>query len=416
MYDQSIKFQSGVPSRGGEGGTTTDRPSEGMPHLKLVTDGNGRVWPVDENGKPLGIYTDNSANRTTQGFQTIREKFKLLHFARKLLPKERTAHCFYNRIAKEEGVSVFLNKLRNKANYGNVMRCANPWACPVCSAIISEGRKDEVKTAMDWWKAQGGDVLLLTLTAPHYSTTDIKSLKPAMLKARKYMLKGVRATKDLFKHYAIEHYISVFEVTHGKNGFHPHFHILLFTKYHVHNPRGSVMRMQFFEQWKKACEKAGLDQPSYEHGLDLRNGQKAASYVSKWGLEHEMTKGHIKKGKTDSKTPFDLLRDYAEGDENAGKLFRIYFDAFKGTRQLNWSKGLKKLSSKGKEEKTDQELVDETDNVAELMFKLSIELWHPIRKHGRQGELLIKVQEDHTLKKAMEYVKECLGYDGQLRE
>ena len=80
-----------------------------------------------------------------------------------------------------------------------------------------------------------------------------------MLKARKYMLKGVRATKDLFKHYAIEHYISVFEVTHGKNGFHPHFHILLFTKYHVHNPRGSVMRMQFFEQWKKACEKAGLD-------------------------------------------------------------------------------------------------------------------------------------------------------------
>ncbi|WP_458127413.1 hypothetical protein, partial [Raoultella ornithinolytica] len=69
------------------------------------------------------------------------------------------------------------------------------------------------------------------------------------------------------------------------------------------------MRMQFFEQWKKACEKAGLDQPSYEHGLDLRNGQKAASYVSKWGLEHEMTKGHIKKGKTDSKTPFDLLLD-----------------------------------------------------------------------------------------------------------
>ncbi|RIW97378.1 replication protein, partial [Acinetobacter baumannii] len=67
---------------------------------------------------------------------------------------------------------------------------------------------------------------------------------------------------------------------------------------------------------------------------------------------------------------------------------------FKGTRQLNWSKGLKKLSSKGQEEKTDQELVDETGNVAELMFKLSIELWNPIRKHGRQGELLIKVQED----------------------
>ena len=220
-----------------------------------MTNGSGKVCAVDENGKPLGIYTDNSAIPTTQGFQPIREKFKLLHFARKLLPKERTAHCFYNRVTKEEDVSVFLNKSRNKANYGNVMRCANPWACPVCSAIISEGRKDEVKTAMDWWKAQGGDVLLLTLTAPHYSTTDVKSLKPAMLKARKYMLKGVRATKDLFKHYAIEHYISVFEVTHGKNGFHPHFHILLFTKYHVHNPRDSVMRFHLFEQWKKHVKK-----------------------------------------------------------------------------------------------------------------------------------------------------------------
>ena len=105
-----------------------------LPTVKLVTNGSGKVWAVDENGKPLGIYTDNSAIRTTQGFQPIREKFKLLHFARKLLPKERTAHCFYNRITKEEGVSVFLNKLRNKANYGNVMRCANPrLSCLFCN-------------------------------------------------------------------------------------------------------------------------------------------------------------------------------------------------------------------------------------------------------------------------------------------
>ena len=55
------------------------------------------------------------------------------------------------------------NKYRNKANFSNVMRCANSWGCPVCAAIISEYRKNEVKTAMDWWAAQGGSVLLLTL-------------------------------------------------------------------------------------------------------------------------------------------------------------------------------------------------------------------------------------------------------------
>ncbi|MCH2017340.1 hypothetical protein MKX17_15685, partial [Acinetobacter ursingii] len=131
MYDQNNITPRGRSCTGrveSDFGAIDEHGTASLPLIKLVTDGRGNI-------RPLGIYTDNSANRTTQGFQTIREKFKLLHFARKLLPKERTAHCFYNRIAKEEGVSVFLNKLRNKANYGNVMRCANPWACPVCSAI-----------------------------------------------------------------------------------------------------------------------------------------------------------------------------------------------------------------------------------------------------------------------------------------
>ena len=43
-----------------------------------------------------------------------------------------------------------------------------------------------------------------------------------------------------------------------------------------------------------------------KHGLDLQAGNEAGDYVAKWGLEekenkwgleHEMTKGHVKKGK-----------------------------------------------------------------------------------------------------------------------
>ena len=34
-----------------------------------------------------------------------------------------------------------------------------------------------------------------------------------------------------------------------------------------------------------------------KHGLHLQAGNEAGNYVSKWGLEHEMTKGHVKKGK-----------------------------------------------------------------------------------------------------------------------
>ena len=56
--------------------------------------------------------------------------------------------------------------------------------------------------------------------------------------------------------------------------------------------------------------------PDHVHGCDLREGKYADKYVSKWGLADEVTKGHIKKGKEDSVTPWDLLRQSEEGCEN----------------------------------------------------------------------------------------------------
>ena len=55
------------------------------------------------------------------------------------------------------------------------------------------------------------------------------------------------------------------------------------------------------------------------------------------------------KGKKESRTPFDILRSYEQsGDEKEANLFRLYYFAFKGTRQLNWSKGLKNSPVRGK--------------------------------------------------------------------
>ena len=118
---------------------------------------------------PLGNTTDNSAIRTQQGFQAIKERFKLLDSARKILDGERTQHCFYNRVDKNDGVGVTFNKFRNKANYTNVMRCANAWGCPVCAAISqrSHGLVEETRR-------------ICAASYPycsHYSDTDIKQLK-----------------------------------------------------------------------------------------------------------------------------------------------------------------------------------------------------------------------------------------------
>ena len=146
----------------------------------------------------------------------------------------------------------------------------------------------------------------------------------------------------MFSKWMIEHYISCFEITHGDNGFHPHYHVLLFIPYSIGVGSLSLMQADMFKVWEHCCLKAGLGAPSQQHGLHLQAGNEAGNYVSKWGLEHEMTKGHVKKGK-DSRTPFDILRSFDEtGDEKEANLFRLYYFAFKGQRQLNWSRGLKK--------------------------------------------------------------------------
>ena len=90
----------------------------------------------------------------------------------------------------------------------------------------------------------------------------------------------------------------------GSNGWHPHNHILLLTKYTVlgfESYRDELARL-----WINSCLKAGLRSPSMEHGLDIRDGSHAEEYISKyglpdqnkWGLPEEITKGHMKKAVT----------------------------------------------------------------------------------------------------------------------
>ena len=130
----------------------------------------------------------------------------------------------------------------------------------------------------------------------------------------------------MFERWQIKHYISCFEITHGKNGFHPHYHVLLFVPYSMAPNSILGIKQDMYKVWKDCCEKSGLDTPTEKYGLDLRGGDKADSYVAKWGLEHEMTKGHVKKGKADSRTPFDILRSYSETENEAdANLFKLYY-------------------------------------------------------------------------------------------
>lgn len=359
-------------------------------------------------GAPLGIFTKTHVIVTQQGVQRVHD-FLLQDQSAKLLPKERVSNCLKKRIDKNKDREVKYNESRKKAHWSNVQRCGSVWMCPVCAKQITEKRREELKNAIELWKSgvvnvffdfsehgkdfigaiipsveyYKGDVLLLTLTFSHSIKEQLSSLLERQRKALKIFYETTKV-QDIFKEMGVKYKIKSLETTYGQNGWHPHNHILLLTD-KVSNYFDYIPALS--ELWIKACTKAGLSAPSMTHGLDIRNGNYASEYIAKWGLDFELAKGNVKKGRNGSFTPFDLLQySMLDGEINgrtAASLWQEFGIATKGKRQLEWGRGLKALL--GVEEKTDEELAEETEQQAitmrtvdDLAFSL---LCHAQKRH-----------------------------------
>jgi hypothetical protein len=207
------------------------------------------------------------------------------------------------------------------------------------------------------------------------------------------MIKLAKATKWFYQHRQYKQglkkkvdkigYVRALETTHGlTNGWHPHIHEIWFCGQN----QGDfyAIKKGIFDLWSRACVAAGLPSPSFEHGVDVRDAQYAAGYITKfgdddatqarkWGMEDELTKTVAKQGKLGadgllvSRTPWQLLDAYAaDGDKQAGALFCDYARVFKGKRQVRWSKGLKDLY--GIYDYTDEQLAEKTETAAYRYF------------------------------------------------
>lgn len=344
------------------------------------------------------ILTPNKANP-----RMIRlERYALQSAARRLLWGSRTAKCLRLRQGRRKGeesaIEVWRSSEHGSTHYAGLQTCGSVWACPVCAAKVSERRRLDLLDLMEQHKARGGDVLLLTLTNPHTASNDLTILLKAQAKAMS-ALNGNRSAKALWEDIGCVGTVRALEVTHGHaNGWHPHFHILIFV------PKGLDLlrlRRRFYVEWAKACRLAKLPIPAYRvryvqdgkkryfYGVDVQDGKKAGAYVTKglWGLDHEMTKSHIKKASRGRRSPFDLLRSFLyDDDKQAAVLFQEYAAAFKGKRQLQYSNGLKELYQV--EDLSDEELAAIHEDSAELLGKIELEDWRLILAADLRGEVL----------------------------
>lgn len=350
----------------------------------------------NQNFARLGIFTKSQSMPENKGLQRVHD-FLLQDQSAKLLPRERVTNCLKRRIDKSKGRFVKYNEERCKAHWSNVQRCGSIWTCPVCAKQITEKRREELKQGVKTWKDrfQGG-ILLLTLTNSHSASHSLRSLIAGQKKALGYFF-GDRKGKFLLDDcLGREYQVRAFEVTHGKNGWHPHYHILIFTN---GQPLENFfeLKQSLSKHWINCCQKANLPLPSLQYGLDIRDGSYAEQYVSKWGVESELTKGHIKKGREGGLTPFDLLQSSMlehELSEQHGKLYQEFGVAFKGARQLVWSRGLKKLLEI--EEKTDEELAEETENMGIVLEEVPQLIFSLLCKYQKRHTYLTALENDYS--------------------
>ena len=246
-------------------------------------------------------YTDQKTGEIIDPMGSRIQRFILQSIVRKLLPNTRTNNCLRVR-QKGQQIQVLQSVEHGTASYGGLQTCGSVWQCPVCAAKISERRRVEVLAAITAWKAQGGTVNMLTLTCPHQRTDKLADLLAKQAKALNYFWMD-RQVKTVFSEMANVGHIKATETTHGRlsefnNGWHPHYHVLTFdgsggdlTRFN--KAQMTDWQVRLYVRWANACKLAGLGTPSYQHGLKLDDGSKAASYMSKWGLENEITKGHM---------------------------------------------------------------------------------------------------------------------------
>jgi len=342
--------------------------------------GGGQKSLLDIHGKRCSSYTN------------ITRRFSLQNQARLLLPNEAVSRCLRCRIFGRPAVEIHKALMFKAAFYTNLQTCKSIWSCPVCASKITERRRLELQHAVQNWR---GRVLLLTLTLQHNITEPLEVVLSALSSAYSHGVTRGEYWQNLKSEFGLAGTVKTLEVTHGVNGWHPHNHVLFFSRHDEID--FDLLHEKLYQKWESKLKSLG--RYTNRKAFDLQYSNEAvANYVAKWGLadsdwniSHEMTKSPVKIAKNGGYTPFALLESSAGGNEAHGRLFQEYFKAFKGEKQLYYSPGLKKLL--GLADKSDEQICDEKIEQSYLFMVLSREQWRQVLGNDIRAELLHQVAE-----------------------
>lgn len=325
----------------------------------------------------------------------------------------RTHDCRYVRRART--VDVHYAAQFQSSHYSNLATCGSVWACPLCCSLIQQRRRPELTRLVSWAYENDYRPAMATFTFPHTAFDSLAELKAAQ-KAAFVKLRSGKAWMKFKERCGFGGLVRSLEVTHGKNGWHPHTHELWLIK-HLTPTQEAAFLADLRERWMKCCVAAGLLDPNDEaklfhfqlHSVDVRFGAQDSDYLAKqdssraWGVDREIVTSSSKAGRAKGVHPHEFLIRREKGD---AMRYLEYVHAMAGSRQLYWSPGLKKLV--GVDDIDDEVLALETNEKADLLGSLSADEWAVVR-HKRLRSQLLDVAESGDWSKVQDFLIQVAG-------
>ncbi|MBA7654442.1 hypothetical protein ES703_62321 [subsurface metagenome] len=310
-----------------------------------------------------------------------------------------------------------------RVSYKNLIRCGSVWGCPVCSYKIRTTRRDELMTMFEGLQSDGYHLIFLTLTKRH---KQVDSKYYDRDKFRSYnkdweKVNTCRKIRNLKTDFDIQ-VIRTVDFTYSFiNGFHPHLHnVLAFKTDSDPEIIGEMISKAFIQEWLSLNESAVMEaqKPEIVGNQDCKYGENVMKYIAKVTLIHEMTDAkHAKNVTGININPMaipDMLRTGEYGYYTREQLIEIYGDFYfkvKGIRFMGYTRGLKEKYLI--EEKTDHEVVTDTESLASLLLTIEWPVWFLIINQGLEVDLLCEVerlmQTNHSLSKILNWLESKLN-------
>ena len=339
-----------------------------------------------EAAAPLVKMANNRYADTDEPRRHARQRLRA-HLWERLRPDDhRVAKCGRVRVGVDPVIALGAD---GSAHYRGLQTCGSVTACPVCAAKIRQARAEEIDEGLARHLSDGGGAVFLTLTMPHDAGMGLEAVWGAVSGSWASLVSG-RHRATLRDRFGLVGYVRSTEVTHGRAGWHPHLHVLLFTDRHLGLDDLAALHLFVRERWIRRVVALGFRAPGIHTGvriLPVTGADGMGAYLTKVGDDEgpahtpgvELARWDLKRGRSwGSRSPFRILEDHARDGEAADwRLFTEWLVVSKGRRTLEWSRGLRALLLPHDRDRTDEEIAADHEPAEEVAI-VSADVWRAL--------------------------------------